>query len=287
MVLKDLEEKSIFILRELYSRFKNPAVLWSMGKDSTVMLELCRKSFFGKIPFPVIHIDTGRKFKEMYEFRNKISKEWNLNLIIAKNEKKEISPETVGHYQCCNILKTETLKQTVQKYKFDALILAIRRDEHAMRNIERYFSPRDKEFNWSIVEPKKPGEKGDAPFNSLQPASDIWNLYQTDFGEDCSHVRVHPILHWNELNVWEYIKKENIPVNPLYFADYVEKNYNYGHNYRFRSLGCESCTKPVKSNAKTIDEIIEELKTTKEEERSGRCQDKEDIMRKLRALGYM
>jgi len=289
-MLKDLIEKSIYILRETKSRFKNPAVLWSMGKDSTTLLDLCRKAFFGEIPFPVIHIDTLKKFPEMYEFRDKIVKEWKIKLIIAKNEKaSSITPDKVGHFNCCYNLKTIPLKQTIEKYKFDAIITAIRRDEHHMRNIERVMSPRTKDFEWKILRPKKPGEEGDAPYVSLQPVSELWDLYQTDFGKNCSHVRVHPMLHWTELSVWQYIKQEKLPVNPLYFADYVEKNYNYGKNYRFRSLGCKCCTKPVKSSAKTVDEIIEELKTTTTKEREGRCQDKEEeqVMRKLRCLGYM
>jgi sulfate adenylyltransferase subunit 2 len=285
-----LEKKSIFIIREANARFKNIGVLWSTGKDSTTMLWLIKKAFYGKIPFPVIHLDTGYKFPEIYEFREKIAKEWGLNLIVARNEKalKEgMSPEVTSRFNCCTTLKTETLKMVLEKYKFDALILSIRHDEHAMRNIERHFSPRDKEFRWHFVRPKKPGEKGDAPFEALQQP-ELWDLYQTDFGPNCSHVRVHPILDWTESDVWRYIKEEGIPVNPLYFADYVKKKYGW-KNKRFRSLGCQPCTRPVDSRASTIDEIIEELKTTDIEERSGRAQDKEaeEIMRRLRSLGYM
>ncbi len=165
--------------------------------------------------------------------------------------------------------------------------MSIRRDEHEMRNIERYFSPRDKEFKWHFVRPKTKEElkEGDAPFVSEQPI-ELFGLFQSDFGSNCSHVRVHPILHWTELDVWRFIKRENIPVNPLYFADYVEKAYGW-KNKRFRSLGCQPCTSPIDSKASTIDEIIEELKTTDIEERSGRSQDKEQIMRRLRSLGYM
>jgi sulfate adenylyltransferase subunit 2 len=292
--LNELEEKSIFIIREAYAQFKRLAVLWSTGKDSTTTLWLCRKSFFGKIPFPVIHIDTSYKFPEIYEFRDRIAKEWKLKLIIARNEealKKGTSPKTTSCFNCCTALKTEALKQVIKKYKFDALILSIRRDEHAMRNVERYFSPRDKEFKWHIIRPKSPEEmkEGDAPFVSLQPAELAgWDLYWSDFGPNVDHVRVHPLLHWREIDVWRYIKREKIPVNPLYFAKYVEKAYAL-KNKRFRSLGCEPCTIPIDSNANTIDEIIKELETTEIEERSGRAQDKEDkeMMRKLRSLGYM
>jgi len=280
--MKDLISKTEYILKEVRSRFKNPAVLWSTGKDSTCMLHLIRSTFFGKVPFPVIHLDTGRKFPEIYEFRDMLAHEWNLNLIIGKNEeamKRGVSPERDGHFFCCTALKTEALKQVLRKHRFDALILSIRRDEHYMRNIERYFSPRDKKFKWHIVRPKTRGEMGDAPFESLQSV-ELWNLYQTDFGEECSHVRVHPILHWTELDVWRYTKRENLPVNPLYFAR---------NGLRYRSLGCRCCTSPIKSASSSIDEIIQELETTKTPERAGRAQDKERefTMRRLRSLGYM
>jgi sulfate adenylyltransferase subunit 2 len=292
--LNELEQKSIFIIREAYAQFKQLAVLWSMGKDSTTTLWLCKKAFFGRIPFPVIHIDTSYKFPEIYEFRDRIAKEWNLNLIIAKNEealKKGMSPKTTSRFNCCTALKTEALKQVIRKYKFDAIIVSIRRDEHEMRSIERYFSPRDKNFQWNIIREKTPEEmkEGDAPFVSLQPVEFAgWDLYWSDFGQNVDHVRVHPLLHWREIDVWRYIKREKIPVNPLYFAKYVEKTYGL-KNKRFRSLGCKPCTTPIDSNANTIEEIIKELETTEIEERSGRAQDKEDeeMMRKLRSLGYM
>ncbi len=280
--LKELEKKSIFIIREAKAQFKNPAVMWSTGKDSTAMLTLIRKTFYGEIPFPVIHLDTNFKFPEIYKFRDKIAKEWNLNLIVGKNEealKVGTSPKTTSKFDCCTALKTEALRLVLKKYKFDALIMSIRRDEHEMRNIERYFSPRDKELKWHFVRPKTKEELkgGDAPFVSEQQV-ELWNLYQSDFGPNCSHVRVHPILHWTELDIWRFIKRENIPLNPLYFSV---------NGKRFRSLGCMTCTSPIKSNAKNIDEIIEELKTTDIEERAGRSQDKEQIMRRLRSLGYM
>lgn len=282
--LKELEEKSIFIIREAKARFKNPAVMWSTGKDSTCMLALIRRAFYEGVPFPVVHLDTSFKFEEIYEFRNRLAKEWNLDLIVGKNEevlKRGMSPRTASKFDCCMALKTEALKQVLREHEFDALIMSIRRDEHAMRNIERYFSPRDKEFKWHIVRPKTKEEMktGDAPFISEQEV-ELWDLYQTDFGSDCSHVRVHPILHWTELDVWRFLKQEGIPVNPLYFSVGGE---------RYRSLGCMPCTNSTKSDAMTIDEIIDELKTTDTEERAGRAQDKEDgeVFRRLRALGYM
>jgi len=289
--LRELEKKSIFIIREAKAQFKNPAVLWSTGKDSTTMLGLIRKAFFGVVPFPVVHLDTGYKFPEIYEFRDKVAKEWNLNLIIGKRDNINFHPEKCGHFNCCTELKTRTLKDVLKKHKFDALIMSIRRDEHYMRNLERYYSPRDKELKWHFVrrKTKEEMEHGDAPFVSEQQVEFAgWDLFQNDFGPNTNHVRVHPILHWTELDIWRFIKQEGLPMNPLYFADYVKKKYGW-KNKRFRSLGCECCTSPVASNAKTIDGIIEYLKNTDVEERSGRSQDKEkeQVMRRLRAMGYM
>lgn len=263
--IKDLENRSIYILREAYAEFKRPAVLWSTGKDSTATLWLCRKAFFGKIPFPVIHIDTTYKFKSMYAFRDNLAKQWGMNLVIAKNEaaiKQGFGPKD-GKFECCTKLKTEALMKCLDEYGFDALILAIRRDEHGIRAKERYFSPRDKEFKWNYRD---------------QPL-EMWDLYQS-MSKGTTHTRVHPILHWRELDVWEYVRQEKLPVNPMYFAK---------GGKRYRSLGCEPCTFPIESDAGTIDEIVEELRETKIAERSGRAQDKEKAftMQKLRALGYM
>ncbi|MBL7197686.1 MAG: sulfate adenylyltransferase subunit CysD [Candidatus Omnitrophica bacterium] len=275
--LNNLESKSICIIREAYKQFKNPALLWSIGKDSTTLLWLCRKAFFGEIPFPVIHIDTGYKFKEIYDFRDEYAKKWNLNLIITKNKDAFETPET-SKFECCNSRKTEALNQIVKKYKFDSLLVGIRRDEHGIRGKERYFSPRDKQFKWNVV---KKQNNGDSPFESLQDAEfDGWNIYATDFGTGTNHVRVHPLLHWTELEIWQYIKKEKILSIPLYFA----KN-----GKRYRSIGCEPCCSAVVSDATDVDKIIEELKKNKTPEREGRAQDKEDEynMQKLRSLGYM
>jgi sulfate adenylyltransferase subunit 2 len=263
--LRDLENQSIYIVRETYAEFKKPAVLWSMGKDSTTMLWLCRKAFLGKIPFPVIHIDTGYKFKDMYQFRDRIARDWGLDLLVARNEdavEQGVGPKT-GKLECCTRLKTEALKTFLEQRGFDALILAIRRDEHGIRAKERYFSPRNEDFKWDYKD---------------QPL-EMWDQFQGLLNEG-SHMRIHPILHWRELDVWEYVKEEGIPVNPMYFA----KN-----GKRYRSLGCEPCTNPIVSDADTIDRIVEELRTTKIAERSGRAQDKESsfTMQKLRALGYM
>lgn len=256
--LKNLEQKSIYVLRETKARFKNIAVLWSMGKDSTTILYLCKKAFFGKIPFPAIHIDNGHDFPETYQFREKLVKEWNINLLIAKAEPKidKISGTAEG------LNKAEALKKLMEEKNFDALIVSIRRDEHGIRAKERYFSPRDKDFRWNFKD---------------QPP-EIFN-YISEF-KNASHVRIHPLLDWTELYVWKYIKEKNIPVNLLYFSK---------KGKRYRSLGYPETTVPIKSNAKTVDEIIEELKTTQVSERDGRAQDKEKeyVMQRLRQLGYM
>lgn len=256
--LKNLEQKTIFILRETKNKFKNPAILWSMGKDSTSLLYLCKKAFFGKIPFPAIHLDSGHDFPETYQFREKMVKEWAINLIIGKvkHEEDEISGTTEG------LNKAEALKRVLAEYNFDAIIVSIRRDEHGIRSKERYFSPRDKDWRWN--------------FRNQPP--EIFN-YFSDF-QDASHVRVHPLLDWTELDVWLYIKEKNIPFNPLYLAR---------NGKRYRSLGYKEVTHPIPSNADTIDKIIEELKTSQIEERAGRELDKEKeyVMQRLRELGYM
>ena len=263
--LDKLENQSIFIIREAYSQFRKVAVLWSIGKDSTALLWLARKAFFGKIPFPVMHIDTGYKFKEIYDFRDTYVKKWDLHLIVTKNEeaiKKGVGPDT-GKFQCCNELKTVALKKAIAKYGFKALYLGIRRDEHGIRAKERVFSPRDEDFEWDY--------KNQPP--------ELWDQYKTKATEE-QHLRVHPLLGWREIDIWQYTKRENIPTVDLYYA----KN-----GKRFRSIGCETCCSPIDSDADNIEKMIEELKTSRISERSGRAQDKEDdyMMQKLRALGYM
>ena len=222
--LGKLENQSIFIIREAYSQFRNVAMLWSIGKDSTCLLWLIRKAFFGKIPFPIVHLDTTYKFKEIYDFREKYAAEWGLNLIIAKNDAaigRGVGPDK-GKFQCCNELKTVALKQAIAKHDFRALYLGIRRDEHGVRAKERFFSPRDQDFKW----------------NYKDQAPELWDQYKTQ-RESEQHLRIHPLLSWNEVDIWEYIKRENLPVNPLYFSGARWKGK------RFRSLGCETCTSPV------------------------------------------
>lgn len=263
--LDELESRSIYIIREAYHQFKDIGMLWSIGKDSTTLLWLCRKAFFGKIPFPIIHIDTSFKFPQMYRFRDEKAKEWGLKLMIAKNEKslsEGMCPQK-GRLDCCTQLKTIALKEFLNKHKFKAILLGIRRDEHGIRAKERIVSPRNQDFKWNYKD---------------QPP-ELWDQYKSKSDEE-QHMRVHPLLPWSELNIWEYVKRENIPITELYLAK---------DGKRYRSIGCVPCCSPIPSNAATIDEIVEELKTTKVSERSGRAQDKETayMMQKLRSLGYM
>ncbi len=274
---KKLEQKSIFVVREALKKFKNPAILYSTGKDSTAMLQLVKDACLdGKLP-PVVHLDTGYKFKEMYDFRDKVVEKMGFKLIIAKNEEAKATPSG-EKFKCCNERKTEALKKLLKKEKFDALFVGIRRDEHGIRNIERYMSPRNNKGEWEVAKEKAGGDSGLEALQDTELAG--WSLYSTDFGDDCNHVRVHPLLHWTELDVWKYLKEKKAPINPLYFSR---------EGKRYRSLGCVPCTKPIRSRAKTIEEIVRELKETQEKERSGRSQDKENAsnMERLRALGYM
>jgi len=263
--LDELESRSIYLIREAYKQFKDIAILWSIGKDSTVLLWLCKKAFFGKLPFPALHIDTSYKFPEIYEFRDKWAEKWGINLLVERNKdalEKGMGPHK-DKLECCGQLKTEALKKAIGKHNFKALLLGIRRDEHGIRSKERFFSPRNREFQWDYKD---------------QPP-ELWDQFKNK-QEGEQHIRVHPLLDWTEQDVWRYIQRENIPVICLYFAK-VGK--------RFRSIGCKTCCNPVDSKADTIAKIIEELKTTKVAERSGRAQDKERayIMQKLRSLGYM
>lgn len=263
--LDELESRSIFVIREAYRQFRKIAMLWSIGKDSTTLLWLVRKAFYDQIPFPILHLDTSYKFKEIYEFRDSKAKEWGLKLLVARNEEAIAGGMNPGRgmLNCCNALKTDALKQAIEKYKFRAILLGIRRDEHGIRAKERYFSPRDQDFSWDY--------KNQPP--------ELWDQYKSRQVSD-EHIRVHPLLHWTELDVWEYVRREEIPIVDLYFAK---------DGKRFRSIGCQSCCAPVESDADTLLKIVEELKNTTTAERSGRAQDKESayVMQKLRSLGYM
>jgi sulfate adenylyltransferase subunit 2 len=267
-------------------------MLWSIGKDSTVLLWLARKAFFGHVPLPLLHIDTHFKIPEMIAYRDKLAADWHLNLVYGENAQalamKQTFPDgKVDRLTCCKLLKSEALKHTLSgewpRYAFDhklgsyvqeknpqpytGVIVGVRADEEGSRSKERYFSPRDKQSDWNI---------GDQP-------PELWSQYKTDFAPG-THVRVHPLLDWTELNIWEYIDRENIPIIPLYF--------NNGKGQRYRSLGCYPCTGAVKSDARNVKEILSELRTGKFSniaERSGRAQDKEDGggLETLRREGYM
>ncbi|HBW47209.1 TPA: sulfate adenylyltransferase [bacterium] len=290
--LDRLEARSVHILREAYREFKQLCMLWSIGKDSTVLLWLTRKAFFGHVPFPLVHIDTAFKIPEMIEYRDRLAREWKLNMIFGTNktaldEKQTFPDGNVNRIMCCKFLKTEALKRTLSgegeryrmnhstgKYEIDmnkepytGVIVGARADEEGSRSKERYFSPRDRESEWDIAE---------------QPP-ELWNQYKTDFAPG-THLRIHPLLDWTELNIWEYIERESIPIVSLYF--------DRGDGKRYRSLGCAPCTQPVESTAKNVHEIVEELRSGKFSriaERSGRAQDKEDSggLETLRREGYM
>lgn len=267
--LSKLENQSIYILREAFNKFDNMAMLWSIGKDSTVLLWLARKAFFGHVPFPLVHVDTTYKIPSMIEYRDQLVKKWKLQLVVGKNEEVLKSGVTFPNgkatrVECCGTLKKDALKQVLDKHHFTGVIVGVRRDEEPTRAKERYFSPRDKNMEWNVED---------------QPP-ELWDQFKTDFAKG-THIRIHPLLHWTELNVWEYIEREDIPVIPLYFAN--------ENGQRYRSLGCAPCTMPIKSNAKTVRHIIEELRNTNTPERSGRAQDKEseDAFEKLRRDGYM
>jgi len=263
--LDTLEAESIFILRESYKKLGKLGMLWSMGKDSTVLLWLAKKAFFGYCPFPFIHVDTKHKIPAMIEYRDRIAKEFNLDLIVHTNTEaiKEGMGPSCGRLKCCKSLKTDALQQVVTNYKFDGLIVGIRSDEEGSRSKERIFSERNKDSQWDYT----------------NQAPELWDQFKTDVKKG-NHIRVHPILHWNEIDIWSYIQRENIPLIDLYFAK---------DGKRYRSLGCAECTGKIVSNATTIDEIIEELKNTKTGERAGRAQDQADAyaMQKLRSDGYM
>jgi len=289
--LDQLEHRSVHILREAYASFRHLCMLWSIGKDSTVLLWLTRKAFFGHVPYPLVHIDTAFKIPEMIAYRDRLVAEWRLTLMYGQNtqalaEKRTFPDGGVDRMTCCSLLKTEALKRTLSgewpRFKFNhgtkqyerdrntepftGVIVGARADEEGSRSKERYFSPRSDRSTWDV---------GDQP-------PEFWNQYKTDFAPG-THVRIHPLLDWTELNVWEYIEREQIPVVDLYF--------DRGNGTRYRSLGCGPCTRPVESTASSVSDIIEELRTGRFAhiaERAGRAQDAADGgLETLRRDGYM
>src|SRR6187399_1817629 len=261
--LDELESQSVFIFREAFARLKRIALLWSLGKDSNVMIWLARKAFFGGVPFPAMHVDTGKKFPEMYAFRERYAKEWQLDLLVEPCPPIEAIDPTLPPAARSAARKTEGLKLALAKHGFDGLIAGIRRDEEATRAKERVFSPRGLEGGWDVRD---------------QPP-EFWNHFNAS-PPPGAHLRVHPILHWTESDIWAYTRREQIPIIPLYLS----------HNgKRYRSLGDADITSPIASVAGSLDEIIAELDATKIPERSGRAMDheSEDAFERLRTAGYL
>jgi len=293
--LKQLEAESIHIMREVIAEFDNPVMMYSVGKDSAVMLHLALKAFApAKLPFPLLHVDTKWKFKEMIEFRDKRAKEEGFELLVHTNPEgieKNIGPFTHGSAVHTDVMKTQGLKQALNKYKFDAVFGGARRDEEKSRAKERIYSFRDKNHRW---DPK-----------NQRP--ELWNLYNARVHKDES-IRVFPISNWTELDIWQYIYLEGIPIVPLYFAakrPVVEKDgvkimvdddrmpidetdEVKEEMVRFRTLGCYPLTGAVESTATTLPEIIQEMLLTKTSERQGRVIDNDSAgsMEKKKIEGY-
>lgn len=287
--------ESIHIFREVVAEFEKPVMLYSVGKDSSVLLHLAKKAFYpGKIPFPLMHVDTTWKFREMIEFRDKTAKELDCELIVHQNQEGVslgINPFEHGSAKHTDIMKTQGLKQALDKYQFDAAFGGARRDEEKSRAKERVYSFRDKNHRW---DPK-----------SQRP--ELWNIYngKVDKGES---IRVFPLSNWTELDIWQYIYLENIDIPSLYFAKerpVVERDgtlimvdddrmpLKEGETpdmkmVRFRTLGCYPLTGAVESNATTLPEIIQEMLLTKTSERQGRVIDSDSTgsMEKKKMEGY-
>ena len=270
MNLKELLSVTEYILKETNALFEKACILWSGGKDSTALLYMIFDTF-GRIPFRVVHLDNGKEFRETYKHMESVSKELRFEIL---RERVEIKRDNITGLTCCGHNKTEALKRVIKRQGFDAVIVGIRWDEHGIRGMERYFSPRDREFKWNVYNPHK-GQTGEA---LQEPEFVNWGIVVSDFGENCNHVRVHPLLHWREVDVWRYVRGRGVQVNPLYFAR---------NGMRYRSIGCTECSLPVKSKAKNVLEVIKEIERMRTKEREGRVQDKELAMERLRALGYM
>lgn len=262
--LDRLESESIYILREAFHAMQRLGLLWSFGKDSTVLVHLCRKAFFGRVPFPLIHCDTGLEMPETYAFRDRYAGEWKLDLITQPCPALEATDATLPPAARVAARKTLGLKQAIQTHGFTGIIAGIRRDEEATRAKERVFSPRGAEGEWA----------------SKDQPPEFWGFYNTDLPPG-AHMRIHPLLGWTEIDVWRYIERENVPVVELYFAKAGK---------RYRSIGEQGITHPVESTAATIAEIISELEQTRVAERSGRpmgADVDESSFERLRNDGYM
>ena len=281
--LKQLEAESIHIIREVAAEFDNPVMLYSVGKDSSVMVQLAMKAFYpAKPPFPLMHVDTTWKFREMIQFREEYArKELGLDVIVHINEEgKKLNIDPIEHSgKHTTVMKTEGLKQALDKQQFDAAFGGARRDEEKSRAKERVFSFRDKNHRW---DPK-----------NQRP--ELWNIYNTRVNKGES-IRVFPLSNWTELDIWQYIHLENIPIVPLYFADERPVVYRDGvmilvdddrlellpgeepemKRVRFRTLGCYPLTGAVESDATTLPEIIQEMLLATTSERQGRVIDNDD-----------
>ena len=293
--LKQLEAESIHIIREVVTEFDNPGMMYSVGKDSAVMLHLALKAFApAKLPFPLLHVDTLWKFKEMIAFRDQRAKEEGFELLVHTNPDgiaQGIGPFTHGSAVHTDIMKTQGLKQALNKYKFDAVFGGARRDEEKSRAKERIYSFRDKNHRW---DPK-----------NQRP--ELWNIYNARVHKDES-IRVFPLSNWTELDIWQYIYLEQIPIVPLYFAakrPVVEKDgvkimvddermpigpedVIKEEMVRFRTLGCYPLTGAVNSTATTLEEIIKEMLLSRTSERQGRVIDNDSAgsMEKKKIEGY-
>jgi sulfate adenylyltransferase subunit 2 len=261
--LDELESESIYILREAHKRIDRVALLWSFGKDSNVLVWLAKKAFIGHMPLPVLNIDTGKKMPEVYAFRDRYADEWNLKVITADCPPIEEIDPTLPPAARAAARKTAGLKRAVKRHGFDGLVVGIRRDEEGTRGKERVFSPRSADGEWDF----------------LHQPPEFWGIYNTSFPAG-AHIRVHPLLHWTELDIWHYIRRENIPVVSLYFAK---------DGWRYRSLGDKDITFPVKSTAATLDAIIAEIQHSNVAERAGRASDREveGAFERLRSDGYL
>ncbi|WP_371819974.1 sulfate adenylyltransferase subunit CysD [Psychrosphaera sp. F3M07] len=293
--LKKLEAESIHIIREVAAEFDNPVMLYSVGKDSAVMLHLARKAFYpAKIPFPLLHVDTTWKFKEMIEFRDKTAEKYGFELIVHKNQEginAGIGPFTHGSAKHTDIMKTQGLKQALNAGGYDAAFGGARRDEEKSRAKERVYSFRDKNHAW---DPKK-------------QRPELWDTYNSKV-EKGESIRVFPLSNWTELDIWQYIYLENIDIVPLYLAEkrpVVERDGTLimvdddrmpiaedekveMKSVRFRTLGCYPLTGAVESTAATLPEIIQEMLLTKTSERQGRVIDHDSAgsMEKKKMEGY-
>lgn len=267
--LDRLESQSVHILREAFHSLNPMAMLWSAGKDSNVILWLARKAFFGHVPFPLVYLGTSYDMLELLAFRDQLVADWKLNLISSRNEEAIKAGQTfpggkLTRVQCCGLLKKDALRRTLETHKFRGLVVGVRRDEEPTRAKERVFSPRDAAMQWNVED---------------QPP-EFWDQFNTTTAPG-SHVRIHPLLHWTEANIWEYTLQEGIPVPQLYF--------NQGSGQRYRSLGCHTCTGSFASAARNVPEIIAELQMSRAPERAGRAHDheSEDAFERLRRDGFM